>query len=69
MNVEEFWSTAENGRVALNNFLFKKWLEHNKLFKNYPNQRSDFNFIKKDKNKSTPGYRYIKLKLKKLIKF
>jgi hypothetical protein len=48
MNVEEFWSTAENGRVALNNFLFKKWLEHNKLFKNYPNQRSDFNFIKKE---------------------
>jgi hypothetical protein len=48
MNVEEFWSTAENGKVSLNNFLFKSWLEHNKFFKNFPNQKSDFNFIKKE---------------------
>jgi hypothetical protein len=48
MTDDIFWSTAENGRVTLNNFLFKSWLERNSFFKNYPNQRSDYNFIKKE---------------------
>jgi len=48
MNVEQFWSESETGKLTLNNFAFKKWLEHNHFFKNKPNENSVFNLIKKD---------------------
>lgn len=43
-----FWSIGQDGKVHLNNFRFKRFLEINNIFKNKPNDNSSFNLIKKN---------------------
>lgn len=45
---KNFWSISQNGKIDLNNYLFKKFLESNNYFKNKPNANSSFNLIKKN---------------------
>jgi hypothetical protein len=47
-NLMPFWSVNQNGKIDLNNYLFKKFLEQNDYFKNKPNANSTFNIIKKN---------------------
>ena len=47
-NLMPFWSVNQNGKIDLNNYLFKKFLEKNDYFKNKPNANSTFNIIKKN---------------------
>ena len=47
-NTQPFWSVNQNGKIDLNNYLFKKFLEANDYFKNKPNSNSSFNIIKKN---------------------
>jgi len=47
-NTEAFWSEAENGKLSLNNYNFKMFLEANHFSKNKPNENSGFNLIKKN---------------------
>lgn len=47
-NLTQFWSVNQNGKIDLNNYLFKKFLEVNDYFKNKPNSNSSFNIIKKN---------------------
>lgn len=47
-NTVPFWVESDNGRVHLDNYEFKEFLEANSFFKNKPNQESSFNIIKKD---------------------
>jgi hypothetical protein len=47
-NLMPFWSVNQNGKIDLNNYLFKKFLEQNNYFKNKPNANSTFNIIKKN---------------------
>jgi len=47
-NPQPFWSVNQNGKIDLNNYLFKKFLEVNDYFKNKPNPNSSFNIIKKN---------------------
>ena len=43
-----FFSEDQNGKISLNNYAFKKFLEANNFFKNKPNENSSFNLIRKD---------------------
>lgn len=43
-----FCNKNQDGKISLNNYMFKNFLEENHFFKNYPNEGSTFNFIKKD---------------------
>jgi hypothetical protein len=45
---EKFWSVSEKGNYALNNKLFKDFLEANDIFKITPNDKSTFDFIIKE---------------------
>jgi hypothetical protein len=45
---DKFWSTNQDGKVSLNNFKFKRFLEMHDFFKNRPNENSSFNLIKKN---------------------
>jgi hypothetical protein len=45
---EKFWSVNQDGKVSLNNYKFKRFLEMNCFFKNRPNPNSTFNIIKKN---------------------
>lgn len=45
---DKFWSTNQDGKVSLNNFKFKRFLEIHDFFKNRPNENSSFNIIKKN---------------------
>jgi hypothetical protein len=45
---EKFWSVNQDGKVSLNNYKFKRFLEMNHFFKNRPNPNSTFNIIKKN---------------------
>lgn len=45
---EEFWSVSEKGNYYLNNKRFKEFLENFDFFKTSPNDKSTFNFIKKE---------------------
>jgi hypothetical protein len=45
---EKFWSVNQDGKVSLNNFKFKRFLEINNFSKNKPNPNSTFNIIKKN---------------------
>jgi hypothetical protein len=47
-NTKPFFNEDQNGRVSLNNYNFKKFLEYNNFFKNKPNANSTFNLIRKD---------------------
>lgn len=47
-NTKPFFNEDQNGKISLNNFAFKKFLEANNFFKNKPNENSSFNLIKKD---------------------
>ena len=47
-NTSQFFNEDQNGRVSLNNYALKKFLEANNFFKNKPNPKSTFNLIKKD---------------------
>lgn len=47
-NTKPFFNEDQNGKISLNNFAFKKFLEANNFFKNKPNENSTFNLIKKD---------------------
>lgn len=45
---EQFWSVSEKGNYSLNNKLFKEFLESFDLFKITPNDKSTFDFIKRE---------------------
>ena len=45
---DKFWSTNQDGKVSLNNFKFKRFLEMHHFFKNKPNDNSSFNIIQKN---------------------
>jgi hypothetical protein len=45
---DKFWSTNQDGKVSLNNFKFRRFLEIHDFFKNKPNENSSFNIIKKN---------------------
>jgi hypothetical protein len=45
---DKFWSANQDGKVSLNNFKFKRFLEMHNFFKNRPNENSSFNIIKKN---------------------
>jgi hypothetical protein len=47
-NLQDFWSTNQEGKITLNTFKFKKFLEFNNFIKNIPNEKSSFNLIKKE---------------------
>jgi hypothetical protein len=47
-NTRPFFNEDQNGKISLNNFAFKKFLESNNFFKNKPNENSSFNLIRKD---------------------
>ena len=47
-NLKPFWSESENGRISLDNYEFKQFLETNQFFKNKPNPESSFNIIRED---------------------
>lgn len=47
-NTKPFFNEDQNGKISLNNFAFKKFLEANRFFKNKPNENSSFNLIRKD---------------------
>lgn len=47
-NTKPFFNEDQNGKISLNNFAFKKFLESNYFFKNKPNENSSFNLIRKD---------------------
>lgn len=46
--MKRFWTETENGRIFLDNYDFKFFLEENNFFKNKPSENSGFNIIKKD---------------------
>jgi hypothetical protein len=48
VNSEEFWSRSEKGNFSLNNRRFKEFLENNDFFKTSPNDKSTFDFIRKE---------------------
>jgi hypothetical protein len=45
---DSFWSVSQDGKYSLNNFRFKKFLESYEFFKNSPNEKSTFDFVKKE---------------------
>ena len=45
---DKFWSKNQDGKISLNNFKFKRFLEMHNFFKNRPNENSSFNIIKKN---------------------
>jgi hypothetical protein len=47
-NTFPFWTEGDNGKVSLDNYEFKEFLEANNFFKNKPNPNSSFNIIHKD---------------------
>ncbi len=47
-NKELFFNEDQNGKISLNNYRFKKFLEENMFFKNKPNEISSFNIIQKN---------------------
>jgi hypothetical protein len=47
-NEDKFWSTSQSGTYSLNNFKFKTFLESYNYFKMSPNEKSTFDFVKKD---------------------
>jgi len=50
MEVEEFWSITEKGRINLSPLKFKKWLEQNNFMKYYPANGNTYTFIRKEQN-------------------
>jgi hypothetical protein len=48
MDSNVFWSTTRDGKVFLNNYRFKKFLESYHFFKNSPNDKSTFDFVQKN---------------------
>jgi hypothetical protein len=46
--MKRFWTETENGRIFLDNYDFKFFLEDKNFFKNKPNEKSSFNIICKD---------------------
>lgn len=47
-NTLPFFNESQDGKISLNNYRFKKFLEANSFFKNFPNEFSSFNLIRKD---------------------
>ena len=48
---DEFWYYTENDQIKLSSYRFLQYLEHNSIFKYYPNENNDaFHFVKNDKN-------------------
>jgi hypothetical protein len=48
MSAREFFNEDQNGKISLNNYAFKIFLEDNEFSKHRPNENSTFNLIKKD---------------------
>ena len=47
-NLEPFYTISQDGRLSLDNYNFKRFLEVNNFFKCKPNDQSSFNIIKKN---------------------
>jgi hypothetical protein len=47
-NDDVFWSVNQDGKYSLNNYKFKKFLESHDYFKNSPNEKSTFDFVRKE---------------------
>jgi hypothetical protein len=48
---DEFWYYTESDQIKLSSYRFLQYLEHNSIFKYYPNENNDaFHFVKNDKN-------------------
>jgi hypothetical protein len=47
-NNDIFWSASQDGRLSLNNYRFKNFLQSYQLFKHSPNEKSTFDFVQKD---------------------
>jgi len=47
-NEQQFFNEDQNGKISLNNYRFKLFLEDNQFFKNKPNENSSFNLIQKN---------------------
>ena len=45
---DKFWSVSQDGKYSLNNYKFKKYLESYDFFKMSPNEKSTFDFVKKE---------------------
>jgi hypothetical protein len=43
-----FWDTSKDGKIAIDNFNFKLFLEGNNFIKSKPNPQSTFNLIRKN---------------------
>lgn len=51
IDIDEFWTYNDKGRITLSTHKFKFWLEQNNFFKYYPSETSPtFTFIKKEGN-------------------
>jgi hypothetical protein len=48
---DEYWFYTENDQIRLSKYRFKKYLEHNNIFKYYADSEKDaYHFVKNDKN-------------------
>lgn len=45
---DQFWSTSQDGKYSLNNYMFKKFLESYDFFKNVPKSGTGFDFVRKE---------------------
>jgi hypothetical protein len=51
LQLDEFWYYTENDQIRLSSFRFLQYLEHNNIFKFYPDENSGaYTFVKNDKN-------------------
>ena len=44
----KFWDTLKDGKISIDNFNFKSFLEENSFIKSKPNPQSTFNLIRKN---------------------
>tara|TARA_R110002153_G_scaffold256408_1_gene415305 strand:- start:3815 stop:6151 length:2337 start_codon:yes stop_codon:yes gene_type:complete len=51
LQLDEFWYYTDNDQIRLSSHRFKQYLEHNNIFKFYPDENSgSYTFVKNDKN-------------------
>jgi hypothetical protein len=51
LQLDEYWFYTDNDQIRLSKYRFKKYLEHNNIFKYYPDPENEaYHFVKNDKN-------------------